>query len=174
MKTAIRNGFRVYFERHYKLVFGNLLNRTGNPAEAEDLTQETFLRAAKYHRQQGQHPPLTWLVTVAGNVYKNWVRYRTADKRDATEKTLEDIPEIPSGDHGCQEQKLLVKQQIHALNNTIHMMPVQMRRCFTLFYLQEYKYHEIAVLLNINIQTVRSQLNRGRKKVVESLKELHL
>ena len=172
MSPEPRPSFQAFFDRYYGIIYQNFLSRTQNRAEAEDLTQDTFMRAAKNYAHTKAKPSLRWLVKIADNVFKNWLRYHHAAKREGLEQSMDALGE-PQKDSQNQEDRVIMGQQIQALTEAICALPVQMRRCFELYYLQEYKYYEIAVLLGINIQTVKSHLNRARKKVVGALKNVH-
>ncbi len=165
--------FRTFFEQNYRLIFRSLLARTGSHSEAEDLTQETFVRAARYFGQSETSPSLQWLLTISANIFKNWLRYHQSVKRTGQELSIdENAPSLPS-EQQSQENKIIAQQNMRLLSTAIKNLPSQMKRCFILFFIHKYKYEEIATLTGTSVQTVKSQISRGRKKVVESFQQVH-
>ena len=73
-----RDAFAALYEAHAPRVYRYLLSRTSNPAEAEDLTSRTFLRAlAGLHQYRGRGAGFgAWLMTIAHNLLVNWYRDR--------------------------------------------------------------------------------------------------
>ena len=72
-----QNGFRVLVERHSRFVFRLTLRMTGNEQDAEDLVQETFLRAYKQiHRFDGRASFGTWIYRIAANCSLDLIRAR--------------------------------------------------------------------------------------------------
>lgn len=165
--------FRTFFEQNYRLIFRTLLARTGSHSEAEDLTQETFVRAARYFGKSETHPSLHWLLTISANVFKNWLRYNQSAKRNGHEQSIDDQDPLLPSEQQSQEEQLIAQQNMRVLSMAIANLPSQMKRCFILFFIQKYKYEEIATLTGTSVQTVKSQISRGRKKVVESFQHVH-
>jgi RNA polymerase sigma-70 factor (ECF subfamily) len=76
------DGFRVLVERHSRAVYRLTYRMTGNEHDAEDLVQETFLRAAKQiHRFDGRAAFGTWLHRIAANCATDLLRARTSRER---------------------------------------------------------------------------------------------
>ncbi len=165
--------FRTFYEQHYRLIFRNLLARTGSRSDAEDLTQETFVRAALHFNQPETDPSPHWLLTISTNVYKNWLRYHLSAKRTGHKLSIEDDAASLQSRQQSQEKVLIAQQNMRILNRAIANLPHQMRRCFVLFFIQKNKYEEIATLTGTSLQTVKSQISRGRKKVLTSYQQLH-
>lgn len=159
--------FQSFFESNYRIIFRSLMIRLRNTSEAEDLTQETFLKAARNYFETENPLSLNWLLTIADNTYNNHVRYHKANKRDAPTKSYDELPQETNGKGPSQEQRIIEKQRLEQLKMKLQTLPLKMRTCFSLHFLQGYKYKEIASLLNIDIQTVKSHISRARKKVVE-------
>ncbi len=123
----------------------------GNDAKAEDATAETFLHVVRSHHtfQQGTNLR-SWLYTIAHNACINL--YNLERKRSEVELLAEPVVEPP--EHPGLEQQLsnLIEQ----------VLPEQCREVVKLD-LQEYRYREIAEILDIPIGTVMSRLHRARK-----------
>lgn len=154
--------------------------RRFSPEEAEDLTQDTFINVYRgIHTFRHDASPKTWLLGVAKHVWHNELRRRSAVKRAAREVPLED-PES-----GEEQSSLLIEadelinallreERRHLIVQKLRKLPPQMRRCMLLRVLQDLKYEEIASVLRISIQTVRSHLFQARQRLKEMLEEVEL
>lgn len=166
--------FRKIFHYYSRIIYKFFAKRGFNEAECEDLVQETFLRV---HRNldsfRGDAQFGTWLFQVSANVYKNELRSRTAQKRDAQEVSLEDGEPHGSGMGGAgislelkEEgplEDMLTDERSEVLRRAMADLPPQMRRCVELRVNQDLKYREIAVLMGVSIDTVKAHLFQARQ-----------
>lgn len=166
--------FRTFFEQHYRIIFRSLLARTGSHSDSEDLTQETFVHAARHFGLPEIKPSLHWLQTISSNVFKNWLRYHQSAKRSGQKQSIDEQTTMLSSEQRNQEEQLIARQNMRILSIAIANLPNQMRRCFVLFFIQKYKYEEIASHTGTSVQTVKSQVSRGRKKVVVSCQQMQI
>jgi RNA polymerase sigma-70 factor, ECF subfamily len=166
--------FRKIFHYYSRIIYKFFAKRGFNEAECEDLVQETFLRV---HRNldsfRGDAQFGTWLFQVSANVYKNELRSRTAQKRDAQEVSLEDSEPYGSGMSGARIslelegegplEDMLTDERSEVLRRAMADLPTQMRRCVELRVNQDLKYREIAVLMGVSIDTVKAHLFQARQ-----------
>jgi RNA polymerase sigma-70 factor, ECF subfamily len=169
--------FRKIFHHYSRIIYKFFAKRGFNEAECEDLVQETFLRV---HRNldsfRGDSQFGTWLFQVSANVYKNELRSRMAQKRDAQEVALDDGE--PHGSQGsgmggtgvsleAEEDGaldgLLTVERSAILRRAMAELPPQMRRCVELRVNHDLKYREIAVLMGVSIDTVKAHLFQARQ-----------
>ena len=168
--------FRKIFHYYSRIIYKFFAKRGFNEAECEDLVQETFLRV---HRNldsfRGDAQFGTWLFQVSANVYKNELRSRTAQKRDAQEVSLEDgnpyrslstrrrqgYPWSPR--EKALSKSMLTEERSEVLRRAMADLPTQMRRCVELRVNQDLKYREIAVLMGVSIDTVKAHLFQARQ-----------
>ena len=145
------------------------------PEESQDLTQETFLNAFRglpSFRREAK--PGTWLVEVAKHVLYNSLRHKSAQRRHGQEVALDDSEsgaEAEASGRGETDdilEELLRKEQGALLIREICKLPPQMQRCM-LLRAQGFEYQGIATAMGISIQTVRSQLHEGKKRLKISL-----
>lgn len=166
------------FQRYFPAV-RNLLGRWGCPAdECSDLAQDTFLKAFQ-SIEQFQHGSSfdTWLFKIARYVWLNYVRGLNTRKRDAEVVSL--TAEPPGADwlHDLDsvdpETQVLVEERVRlrrqALKRALARLPPQMRRCCVLRLGQGLKYREIAVVLGVEMNTVKTLLYGARKKLQEEI-----
>ena len=135
----------------YRLCFSFLKNR----ADAEDLTQECFLRAIASRKAftSAEHEK-AWLIVTASNLCKNALKH--ASRR---EEGLEEHPELPSPE-GDEKREVL---------DAILRLPAGYKTVVYLYYYEGYTTPEIAAMLRCPRATVQSRLFRARKLLKRSL-----
>ncbi len=160
---------------YYGRVRGFFARREFTPAECEDLTQETFLRAFnEIEGLQSANRFPSWLFVIAANIYRNEVRRRRTDKRDVLEEPLDDLVSgqaegtataLGSRSAGTSSpfEDAVHQEQLDSLRAALRQLPPQMRRCLYLRLDQGLKYREIAVVMRISIQTVKAHLNHAQR-----------
>jgi len=173
--------FRRLFERYFRPLFYFFRNRGIPPEDCRDLTQETFMRVYKsMGRFRGEASVQTWLFQIATNLWRNQVRYDRAGKREAKEVSVESamekgqpIPADLSLARGAHTRGplagLLADEKVELLRRALADLPPQMRRCVLLRIDQNLKYREIAGVMQISIDTVKSQLSQARQRLGEEL-----
>jgi RNA polymerase sigma-70 factor, ECF subfamily len=190
--------FRVFFERYFGAILRFFLRRGLRRDEAEDLTQETFLRAYRgiaHFRMAGSEA--FWVFRIANNVYANELRHRSAARRTgpSSPPAIVEMPDLfPAGtelgDEGLvtelgrgadlpsteklATEEVLGKEQAKAIRVALAELPPQMRRCFELSFFQELNSAEVAAILKISPGTVRSHLLQGRRRLADKLASLAL
>lgn len=167
------------FRRHHNMVFGYFLKRT-NRADAEDLTQETFLNAFRgRQRFRGEAHQRTWVLVIAKNVFKNYVRHLKAQKRDAVEVSLDgpsspgstlSAPVIASREPGALDEAL-ADERDELLRQALHSLPPRTRQIMRFAFVHGMKYRDIAQALEIEVNTVKSSVFQGKKKLREFLQQ---
>lgn len=170
---------RRIFEHYYPWVRGFFSRRGHSPEAAEDLAQETFLRVFREIDSFRGHSSFdSWLFAVAANLLRNERRRRGRQKRDAPELSM-DEPAAPgepprhqiAAGEASPARQAYERERREALARAVERLPPQMRQCLALRLDQELKYREIARLLKISIQTVKSHLFQARQRLGEELGE---
>lgn len=160
-------------------LFNLALNLTRNPKDAEDLVQETYLRAFRFFDsyQPGTHIK-AWLFRILRNTFIN--RYRATkarpeevdfDKIDGVyEKMVED--DFLRG-HGSvdPEEAVMVGVPDEAIQQAMVDLPEEYRSVVIMALVEDLSYKEIASALSIPLGTVMSRLHRGRKQLQGTLLE---
>jgi|SRR6185312_2576616 len=173
--------FRHLFVRHFQPVFSFFLRRGFPREECHDLTQETFLRVYRgIGRFRGEASFQTWLFQIATNLWRNEVRRHMAEKRDGFEVSLEG--EVEKGRPVRADRRLpgetqpsssldglLDRERKQKMRQALGALPPQMRRCVLLRIDQNLKYREIAVAMQISIDTVKSQISQARDRLETEL-----
>ena len=138
----------------------------GNIADAEDVLQESFLDAFSKVKDFRQETTFgLWLKQIVVNRSVNLLRKRKVEWVELGENELDGIAdEVIDNDDEIQYQVAIVKQAMNKL-------PEGYRVVLSLYLLEGYDHEEIAYILGITESTSRSQLARGKKKLLELLKE---
>jgi len=173
--------FEQLFRRHYRLVHSFFVKRGFTPEEAEDLTQDVFLRVYKGRESfRGEARFTTWLFQICANLFRNDLRGRSAQKREGAEVPIDGV--LDSGENGKAEgvaswgsepddplRKALWEEARKRLREALEDLPPQMRRCVELRVYEDLKYREIAAKMGISIDTVKAHLFQARQILREKL-----
>lgn len=157
---------------HWRKVFNLAYKFVGRHDEAEDLTQDIFLRIFKaLHSFDRRANFQTWLISISRNLcidhYRSRRKERETMARDVDASTL--TP--PARERGPDGQ--LEQQDVRVLVRTaLAHLPPGLREAVVLRDLQEFSYVEIADQLNIPEGTVKSRINRGRLELARQVRRL--
>lgn len=166
--------FEAMFRLHFGKIRGYLRRQGLSPERSSELAQETFFRAWRaFDDFREDASPSTWLFTIARRLLLNELRSRRALKRNSPEVSLDeddDNPlEIPGPGHD-PENHFLEEEDREVLLRALESLPEQMRQCMQLR-LGDLKYREIAEIQGISIETVKSHLHQGRRRLAELLSD---
>ena len=169
--------FRQLYLDHYPGVKTFFLSKGFPPEDAEELTQDVFLRVYKYRGDfRGKGSIHGWLGTISANMWKNRIRELRSLKRDAVVVPLDsprptaDLFNEPCGqplpdEHAIrQEQRQLLRRAVAKLHETVYA-------CVVLRVYHELSYREIARVLQLPYETVKSRLYQAQNKLIEILDE---
>jgi len=139
---------------------------TRNRSEAEDLVQETYLRAMRAMRRlRAGSNVKSWLLAILRNIWLNQLRkQRTTPKMveiDVDEITANVVAETSKGPHALY----VSKREFEQVREAIQQLPVDFREVILLREYEELSYQEIASVLGCPIGTVMSRLARARSKL---------
>jgi len=163
-------------QRHTRRVFNLCYRFTGNATEAEDLTQDVFLRIYRtlpsYRPTFGAFP--TWLTSVTRNLlvdhYRRTRRDRVTDSIDDAMPQLEEKhSSARSPDKLAQAGELSLQ-----LQRALSRLSPELREAVILRDLQSLEYNEIQAVLQVPQGTVKSRINRGRIELAKILEEMGL
>ena len=144
----------------YKTPIYNLAYRmTGNPDDAEDLAQETFLRAYEGLKGFDIHKPLfPWLYTIALNLIRNHLR----KKRPLQIDQIEQAYAMPNQQTLIDPEKRLdQRQSADRIFQAVQKLPLTLREAIVLRYYQELPFKELADLLNISLSAAKMRVYRA-------------
>jgi RNA polymerase sigma-70 factor (ECF subfamily) len=158
--------------QHWRKVFNLAYKFVGRHDEAEDLTQDIFLKIFKALRTFDRRANFqTWLISISRNFcidhYRSVRKERETVARDVDATELSPVSR-ERGPYGQLEQvdlRRLIKQALGEL-------PAALREAVVLRDLQEFTYQEIAARLGLPEGTVKSRINRGRLELARQLRRL--
>ena len=163
-ETIVRQNWRKVFNVAYKFV--------GKHDEAEDLTQDIFLKIFKaLHTFDRRANFQTWLISISRNLcidhYRSVRKERATMARDVDASELSPVSRerTPLGELEQVDLKSLIRQALAEL-------PATLRQAVTLRDLQEFSYQEIADQLGLPEGTVKSRINRGRLELARQIRRL--
>lgn len=160
------DGFDELVNRHHGEIYRFLRRVTPRPTGAEDLTQETFLRAYRSHRTlPAEANARAWLFTIAANVARNDAR--SESRRQRAHAAVREIGH--DGGRPGPELQTLVNEAGHALAAAITGLPLKQRLAFTLRKLHELEYEEIARSLDCSPESARANVFQALRRIRRSL-----
>lgn len=172
--------FEQLYDEHYRGLVSFFGKRGVDRETCRDLAQETLIKAwDKLESFEGRSKARTWVLTIAVNLWKNWIRDQKTAKRDHRESSLEvgtDGEHLAvSEDQGLwpglgndPERDAVERQDREQIRSLLANLPQRQRDCLELR-LEDRSYEEIAAELGISIQTVRSSISRGRARLQQML-----
>ncbi len=164
--------FRELYDDFYKSVFALFMRRRYTRHRAQELTQDTFLRVyrgMKSYREEGRW---AWIQQIAHHVYLNDRRFQHAERRNFLTVPLDELVSSPASavEAPRAEKELLQSERSEQLQQAIATLSVNKQRVVTLW-IEGYKYREIATILKISIDTVKSRLYQARKQLKDILED---
>jgi RNA polymerase sigma-70 factor (ECF subfamily) len=160
--------------RHTRRIFNICYRFTGNGTEAEDLSQDVFLRVYKtlgsYRSAHGGFA--TWMTSVTRNLLIDHYR-RT--KRDRITDSLEDsMPVVENKESAGRrpDQQLLLGELSSQIQAALIKLSPELREAVILRDLQQLDYNEIRQILDVPEGTVKSRINRGRIELARILQQM--
>lgn len=166
-----QEAFRLVFERYSRPVLGFIYEMVSQRDIAEDLTQETFVRA--YHnlkRLRDDTKFSTWLFGIGRNVARESLRSRRRENQNCTE----DIDSIPQQEHNgttdSPMEQLLEKELNIAMETALQALDEEKRVVFFLKILQQRSYQEIAEITGFSMAKVKTELHRARLEMRRRLR----
>ncbi len=158
-------------------LYNTAFRMTRNPADAEDLVQETYLKAYKYYDkfQEGTNFK-AWLFKILKNTFINSYRKRQQQPPQSDFSAIEEsfesqVSEDAYGRVKSPEQELLDSVLDEHVQQALENIPDDYRMAVILADLEGFSYKEIAEILEVPVGTVMSRLYRGRKLLEREMLE---
>lgn len=149
-------------------LYGTALRLTRRPADAEDLVQDTYLKAFRSSTQFERGTNLkAWLFTILHNTFRNMKRH---DRRDPIDVDSEVVEQAANAAHDPTPEQILTRATLDAdLQAALDGLPESFRQAVWLRDVEELSYADIARVLGVPIGTVMSRISRGRRALHEAL-----
>ncbi len=166
--AAERKGFEGEALPAMDALYRTALRLTKNASDAEDLVQETYIKAYRFwDKFEPGSNCRAWLFRILTNVFINEYRSRSRSPVAISTDELDDrflygrAPGMSSDSD--PEQKMLTSILLDDVNRTIDSLPDDFRLVVILSFLERFSYREIASITGLHLGTVKSRLHRGRK-----------
>jgi RNA polymerase sigma-70 factor (ECF subfamily) len=177
VQAGEKQAFDLLVAKYQRRLMRLLLRIVHDPAEAEDVVQETFIKAYRALRRfRGDSAFYTWLYRIGVNTAKNFLvlqarRTPTSTETDAEQaESFEDAEQLR--DINTPESVLASKQIVQTVNAAMDALPVDLRTAIALREIEGLSYEEISEIMACPIGTVRSRIYRAREVIAEKLKPL--
>ncbi|SRR5258707_4710147 len=145
------------------------------PADAEDLVQETYLKAFRAARSFEPGTNMrAWLFTILYNTARNRARDKARDAVSIDSEVVDRAADVPPPGRVIETPETLLMRETLApeLQAAIDALPDAFRQAIWLRDVEEFSYAEIADMLSVPIGTVMSRISRGRHLLFEKLHHL--
>ena len=158
--------------QHWRKVFNVAYKFVGRHDEAEDLTQDIFLKIFKaLHTFDRRANFQTWLISISRNLCID--HYRSVRKeRETMARDVDASQLMPASRERSPYGELEQLDLRHRIREALAELPATLREAVVLRDLQEFSYQEIATRLHLPEGTVKSRINRGRLELARQLRRL--
>jgi RNA polymerase sigma-70 factor (ECF subfamily) len=164
--------FDQLVRRYHKQAYNIAYRMTGNHADAEDLTQDAFVRAFRFFGNYRRDWPFdNWLYKIMSNLFVDDLRRKPKAKSQSLDQPVdtganrEDLfLEIP--DSNLNPERILLSQELDDhVQRALNSLPKDFRMTVILADIEGLSYEEISEAMHCSLGTVRSRLHRGRKQL---------
>ena len=156
--------FEYILSFYEKAIFNYCLRMTKNVQLAKDITQETFIKVYTHRKTIDENKNIkTWIFTIATNTAYDFLR----SKKRKNEVSLEEENETISNFEAYYPEEGLVSD----IEKALLSINGEYKKALLLFYQQGFKYEEIAEILGMPVNTVKTHISRGKEELKDKLKE---
>ena len=153
-------------------LFATAMRLTRNRADAEDLVQDTFVKAFRFSGQFKRGTNLrAWLYTILHNTWRNRRRDAGRDTVEVDSEQVEQAASVAGASEDFESpERILMRSTLDAdLQAALDDLPDAFRQAVWLRDVEEFSYAEIAEMLSVPMGTVMSRISRGRRLLFERL-----
>lgn len=155
IKQGDRQSFEELVRKYYRDIFAYCYRRTGSREDAEDLTQEVFLKLIKaIYRYQFTGKFSNFLFTIAVNCCNDHLRRL---KQDRDDREVEDLP----APEGSAQDAVLQKEENYRLYDALQGLSDTQREAVILYYFHQFKAREVAQITGVPVATAKSRIRQG-------------
>ena len=160
-----------YIKDYGKEIYSFCKTLTKNKTDADDLYQDTFLKAIELNNIDTNKNPKSYLLGIAVNMWRSKKRRYARRERIAPMQSLSEdafIEQLPVSSKPLDEL-MIEKMEKEKVRTIIESLPEKMKLVILLYYMDELSLKEIAQILKIPSGTVKSRLHQARKKITKEM-----
>jgi RNA polymerase sigma factor (sigma-70 family) len=171
---SVRNGniqaFSSLVEKYQKMVYTLALKLLKRPEDAEELAQDTFIKAfQKLDTYEGKSKFSTWLYSITYNACISELRKRKIDFKSLDDQRITDQDEMRMHDYYSENKK---EDQEKYLNLALSKLPEDDQVLVTLYYYEDQSMDEISEITGLTVSNIKVKIHRARKKMYSLLHEM--
>lgn len=167
-----RDAFAEIVRSYQRRVYAVAMRMTRRHDAADDITQDTFVRAYRHLGRFELGRPLgPWLAKIAVNLSINYLKASARKEEPFDSEAFSDGPTVVTAGEPDAFEQVRSLEFAHALEGAVAALPVEQQCIFRLKVVEEMSYEEIAAVLDVSAGTVMSRLSRARAKLKVLLKE---
>ena len=156
--------FSELVETYQKPVYNLCYRMLGTAEDAEDASQETFLRAYKSMRRYDNSRPFsTWLLSIAAHYCIDQIRRRRLSIVSIEELPVPDVPDVSPG----LETTVSRNEERRRIRKLLDTLTPTDRAAVIMYYWYDFSYDEICQALSLSVSAVKSRLHRARRAIAE-------
>ena len=165
--------FREIVKNHSDLIYNLALMKCNQVTLAEDICQVTFIRVYKgLHNFRDESQLGTWIYRIALNVCHTMIKKESLLSNRMV--PLEDRSDLEPIEQNSDVQDIFIKDtEKDQVRLAISALPSQQSDAITLYYLKEFQYSEVAEIMEIPINTVKSHIRRAKVNLKQILMEVY-
>lgn len=177
VQSGDREVFGLLVSKYQRKLLRLVMRLVRDPAEAEDVTQEAFIKAYRaLPNFRGDSAFYTWLYRIGVNTAKNWLVAHGRRMPVMSEIVDDETEGIEEGvllrDDETPDRVLMSRQIGETVNAAMEALPEDLRTAISLREIEGLSYEEIAQVMDCPIGTVRSRIFRAREAIAARLKPL--
>jgi len=170
VKKGNVHAFSFLVEKYQKLVYTLALKLMKKPEEAEEIAQDTFIKAfQKLDSYEGKSKFSTWLYSITYNACISELRKRRIEFKSLDDRQVSDQDEQRMHDYYRENRK---EDQEKYLNLALEKLPEDDQVLVTLYYYENQSMDEISQITGLTVSNIKVKIHRARKKMYELLHEM--
>lgn len=171
---AVRRGniqaFSFLVEKYQKLVYSLALKLLKKPEDAEEMAQDTFIKAfQKLDTYEGKSKFSTWLYSITYNACISELRKRRISFTSLEDQRFSDQDELKMHDYYSETKK---EDQERYLNLAMEKLPEDDQVLVTLYYYENQSMDDISAITGLSVSNIKVKIHRARKKMCSLLHEM--
>ena len=167
------DAFGLLYARYERMIYRFAYHMLGDPDDADDVKQDTFVKAYRsLPGFRGDCSLTTWLTGIAINVTRDHLRsgrYKFWKQLKATAVDVHEMASFLPSDSVSPERRVLAKERVKELYGVLETLSFNQRTIFLMKFTEELSVDEIGEILGMAVNTVRTHLHRALKAVRSKL-----